>query len=310
MNKKGSSGNSLYSAYRKIRFIARKGTLFTLPEQKEYGKIDFPARTFQIIFLNSLFLFLLAYLFIYLLNLFITGFASQANNIPAILYYHGVDYIIRGKDWTPDSINIVFSSSPLIMLFLSIVYVIIYVSVSAETGMLRLFLLWMLFFALTRCFGEILVGAIMNKGFGYVILYLFIMDTGKLILTFSTFLIMFTTGFFMTRHALFSANIYFNDLRRSYRMRFIISQFVLPFILGNILIFIVKLPEINIFDIAVNASMILFLIPIVFRSVTVEELYFDEDQRKIRFSFILLVATILFYTLFRIFFGIGIRLTV
>ena len=310
MSKKSYSGNSLYRGYRKIRFIARKGTLFTLPAQKESGKIDFPARTFQIISLNSLFLFLLSYLVIYILTLFITAIAALASNIPVTLYYHGVDYIIRGKDWLVDSINIVFSSGPLIMLILSVIFIIIYVRVAAETGLLRLFMLWMLFQGLTRCFGEILVGAIMNKGFGYVILYLFIMDTGKLILTISAFLIMFTTGFFLTRVSLFSANIYFNDLRKSYKMRFILSQFIMPFFLGNIMIFLIKLPEINIFDVAVNASMILYLIPIIIRSVSIEDLYFDEDPRKIRFRAFLLIATVMLYLLFRIIFGIGIRLTI
>jgi hypothetical protein len=303
-------GNFFYRAYRKIKFISRNGSLFILPALKSTNNIDFPVSTFRVISFNSLSLFLLAYLSIYLLNLMVTGVAAVVSNIPATVYYHGLDYIIRGKDWTTDSINIVFSSGPMIMLILSVVFIIIYISVAAETGMLRLFLLWALYHSLTRCFGEILVGAILNQGFGYVILYMFIMDTGKLILTISTFVAMFTIGLFLARFSLFSANIYFNELKQSNRLRFVLNQFLYPFFAGNIIIFIVKLPEVNIFDIAVNATQILFLIPVMILSGSIEDLYFDEDPRTIRLIRILPVAALILFLLFRIIFGFGIRLSV
>jgi hypothetical protein len=150
----------------------------------------------------------------------------------------------------------------------------------------------------------------MNQGFGFVILYLFIMDTGKLVLTIGTFVIMFTTGLLLSRLSLFSANIYFNDLRQGYRMRFILNQFIWPFILGNILIAVVKLPAINIFDMATNASMILFLIPLIVRGISIEDLYFDEDPRKIKLNLLLPVVTLILFTLYRIIFGLGIRFSV
>ncbi len=308
MSPNRSGRSNLYIAYRKIRFLSKKGSLFNLPEKSAKSKSGIPASTFRLISVNSLLLFLLAYLAIYILHLTLTGIAAYASGIPNILYFDGVDFIIRGKDWTSDAINIVFSSGPLFMIFLSAIFIIIYISVETETGILRLFLLWLLFHALTRSMGEILVGTIMNKGFGFVILYLFIMDTGKLILTISSFVLMSTIGIFLARPALFSANIYFNDLLKSYRMRFILNQFILPYLIGNILIFLVKLPSINIFDIAVNASMILFLFPIMVRSASIEDLYFDEESRKIPFSILLPVITVLLIAVFRVVFGIGIRL--
>jgi hypothetical protein len=308
MNQKKSGRSNLYRAYRKIRFIARKGSLFTLPEKKTIRKSKVPGSTFRLISVNSLALFLLAYLVIYLLNLMITGIAARVSNIPAVLFFDGVDFIIRGKDWTADAINIVFSSGPLFMLFLSAIFIIIYISVETETGILRLLLLWLFFHALTRSMGEILVGTIMNKGFGFVILYLFIMDTGKLVLTISSLIIMSTMGIFLARPSLFSANIYFNFLLKSHRMRFILNQFLLPYFIGNILIFLVKLPTINMFDIAVNASMILFLFPVAVWSTNIEDLYFDEEPRKLPFSFLLIITTVILYVVARIVFGFGIRI--
>ncbi len=308
-NSKPSKGSRWYIAYRKIRFIAKKGSLFSQSKPlKGSRSSEVPQGIFKIISLNSILLFLIAYLFIYILNLFITGFTAVLFDIPVAVYYYDVDYLIRGIDWTPDSVAGVFSSGPIAMFVLTLFLLLLYKSVETETGLLRLLLLWMIFHAITRFFGEILVGAIFNKGFGFVILYMFVMDTGKVILTILGFVAMFTTGLFMTRSALYSANIYFNDLLRIYRYKFILFQFIIPFFIGNLVIFLVKIPHINYFDLALNASMMLCLIPILVRSISMEDLYFDEDPRSIKLKMVFPIATLLLLISFRIILGVGIRL--
>jgi hypothetical protein len=303
-----SAGNRFYAAYRKIRFLAKRGSLFSGSKSYRTNQAGIPGSIFRTISLNSLFLFIIAYLLIYLLNLLITGYAALLFNIPVLVYYYDVDYLIRGIDWTPDSVSGVFSSGPIAMFVISLFMLILYKNVETETGILRLLLLWMIFHALTRFFGEILVGAILNKGFGFVILYLFLMDTGKVIITILGFVAMFTTGLFMARLSLYSSNIYFNDLRRNYRTQFINCQFFIPFVIGNILIFLVKLPQISYFDIGVNASMILFLIPVLVRSFGMEDFYFDEEPRKIRIMRLLPVTAVILLIAFRVIFGFGVRL--
>ncbi len=303
-----SERNRFYSAYRKLRFLAKRGSLLPMPKQQAASSLVIPFGTFKLITLNSLMLFLTAYLIIYVLNLFITGFAALLFDIPVVIYYNDVDYLIRGIDWTPDSVSGVFSSGPIAMFVLSLFLLILYKSVETETGILRLLVLWMIFHALTRFFGEVLVGAIFNKGFGFVILYMFVMDTGKVVLTIMGFVAMFTTGLFLTRFSLYTANIYFNDLIKAYRTKFLTSQFILPFVIGNILILLVKIPDINYFDIVLNASMILFLVPVLLRSVGLEDFYFDEEPRKIRMMTILPLTTVLLMIAFRLILGMGIRL--
>ena len=303
-----SPENSFYIAYRKIRFLARRGTLFSLPQQDGNVKNEFPKGTFQIISLNSFFLFLLAYLFVYSFNLFVTAYTANLFDIPVVVYFNDVDFLIRGIDWTTDMVSGVFSAGPISMLVLAIFLLILYVTVVTETGILRLLVLWMIFHALTRFFGELLVGAIMGKGFGFVILYMFVMDTGKVILSIFVFVAMFTLGLLLFQLFLFSANIYFNDLRKSYRLRFIINQFFIPFLLGNVVILLLKVPEFSYFDATLNATGILLLIPLLIRSVSFQDMYFDEDPRVIKIRVTMIATTILLLVLFRIVFGIGVRL--
>jgi hypothetical protein len=301
-------GNRFYVAYRKIRFLARRGTLFALPPQDGHVKTEFPKGTFTVISVNSFFLFMLAYLIIYSLNLFVTALTARLFEIPVLVYFYDVDFLIRGIDWTTDMVSGVFSAGPIAMLVLSLFLLILYATVATETGILRLLVLWMIFHALTRFFGEILVGSVMGKGFGFVILYMFVMDTGKVILSILVFVAMFSIGLVLFQLFLFSANIYFNDLRKSYRLRFILSQFFYPFLLGNIFILLMKIPEFSYFDVTLNLAGILILIPLLIRSVSFQDMYFDEDQRTIKIRALMITITCILLVLFRVIFGIGVRL--
>ena len=303
-----SSESRLYVGYRKIRFLAHTGKLFSLPRQDGYIKTDFPKGTFQIISLNSFFLFLLAYLIIYSIHLFITAYTALLFDIPVVVYYKDVDFLIRGIDWTTDMVTGVFSAGPISMFVISLLLLILYNNVQTESGILRLLVLWMIFHSLTRFFGELMVGALMGKGFGFVILYMFVMDTGKLILSIFVFVAMFTIGLFLFQSFLFSANIYFNDLRKSYRLQFIIAQFFVPFFVGNLFILLYKMPNFSYFDVTLNATGILILIPLLIRSVSFQDMYFDEEPRTVKASIAIIIVTTVVLLLFRFFFGIGIRL--
>ena len=303
-----SKESRLYVGYRKIRFLAHKGNLFSLPRQDGYIKTEFPKGTFEIISLNSFFLFLLAYLIVYTVHLFITAYTAILFDIPVVVYYKDVDFLIRGIDWTTDMVTGVFSAGPIAMFVLAVLLLILYITVVSETGILRLLVLWMIFHSLTRFFGEILIGSLMSKGFGFVILYLFVMDTGKVVMSIFVFVAVFTIGLLLFQLFLFSANIYFNDLRKSYRLKFLIYQFFFPFVIGNLFIALYKIPSFSYFDITMNATGILILIPLFIRSVSFQDMYFDEEQRTIKARMVIISLTILMLVLFRIVFGIGVRL--
>lgn len=297
----------LYPTYRKLRFLARRGTLFSVPGEDSATK-DISGAVSWILFIQSLAIFLIAYFVIFSINLFITGIAANISHIPVVLYYSGPDFLIRGRDWTIDSIKIVFSSGPLFMFVTAVSLVVLYIMVSAETGILRLFLLWAMYYSITRTFGELLVGALMSKGLGFVIIYMFIMDTGKLIIAIFTLIFLLIVGLLLARQALLTANIYFNYLRASDRKRFINRQFVWPFLTGMLLINLISLPHTNSFEIGVLATMSLLILPFSVISKSNEDLYFDEEPRKLRLNPAIILTAILVIVIFRVVFAFGIRL--
>jgi len=272
------------------------------------NQIHFQKNTFLIITVNSVAVFLLSYVFIYFMTQLVTAVSASTFNIGTIIYYYDIDYLIRGNNWTSDAVSIVFSSGPLFSLFFSILLFTIYYKVVSETGFLRLFVLWCFCHVVIYFFGNMLVGTILNEGFGYVIMYQFVMDTGKMIITLFAFLCIFLIGLFMTRLFLYSGNIYFNVLNHQNRLKFVFSQFLIPFITGDLIIILLKLPEVRLFEILLNGCILLLLLPVLFRSINIQDLYFDEEPRKIKLAGYFILGTLLCLIGFRVGLAFGIRI--
>jgi len=134
------------------------------------------------------------------------------------------------------------------------------------------------------------------------------MDTGKLVYSMVSIFFLVLVGFFLTRPFLISANSYFNSLNSQNRSRFINGQIVLPFIIGNIIMMIFWLPEFNQYFQLVSFSMILSLFPILFRYKSFREMYFEEEEIKVKLDYPIIITAILFVIICRIIFGIGIRI--
>jgi hypothetical protein len=265
-------------------------------------------RAFLPIAINSTAFFLIAYILIFCLTKFTTALSASVFDIPTIIHTSQIDFIVRGSDWTSDSVKVVFSTAPLVSLLVSMLLWILYTQVIEESGMLRLLLAWMILHGIIFFLGEILIGALFSQGFGYVIMYMFFMDTGKMILTLTALIGMVTAGILISKQLLFTANIYFNDLPAKQAPAFVLYQFIIPFFAGNMILFLVKLPDVLIYDISVNMTMLFILFPFFLRSGMIQEFYFDEDPRKIRMSKTIILSAAAILLLFRIVFGFGVRL--
>jgi hypothetical protein len=268
----------------------------------------FPKFTFRIITLNSLSIFLLSYLMVNVMALLVTAISASAFDIKTIIFYYNVEYLIRGNDWTSDAVSAVFSSAPLLSIFFAVLLFILYFKVATETGLLRHLVLWTLINLIINFFGGMLVGSILDDGFGYVIMYMFVMDTGKMIITLFAFICLFLIGLFTTRLLLFSANSYFNVLNKFNRMKFVLAQFLLPALIGNLIILLIKLPEFRLFDALSNACVLILLLPVIFRSMTIQDMYFDEEPRKVKVAGYYIMITVLVIITFRVGLGIGLRI--
>jgi hypothetical protein len=264
-------------------------------------------KEYLIIASNSTSLFVISYLILWLVLKVITAIAALAFGIHSVINYDKIDFLIRGSDWTGDAVQIVFSAGPVAAFIISLFLLILYGNIVQESGRLKLLIVWALTQSWVMVFGDMLMGAIFNRGLGYVLLYLFVMDTGKMVITLIGLVVLFFFGLSMSRFYLYTANSYYSTLNHSNRTPFIIFQYIVPFVAGNIIIILLKLPGISVYEIFVNLTMAIFLIPLVIRSIASQDLWFDEEPRTIRISWRYAGSAVTLLILYRVLLSVGIR---
>ncbi len=308
-----STGKKNRRVYRKLRFLYHTGNLFKI---NFHAIQEFMNRNYSflgkgkylIILLNSTFIFLLAYLFVFLLKEMSFAIAASSFNIKTVMMYYDVEYLIRSRDWTEEAVKVVFNTGPLVAFMVTLISLTIFALASHENWTIRLFIMWVILHAFTQSFGEMIIGALLNQGFGWVLAYLYFNDTEKMLLVVGILLGMLSGGLFLSRFLLLTGNIYFNNIGKGNRNPFLMTQTFLPFLIGTAIIILVKQPLKNGFELLVGGSMLLVLLPAILRARYTNDLYFDEEPRKIRIKWVWIFITILAFILFRIWFWNGVRI--
>jgi len=301
------------TTYRKLRYLISTGKLFKInyPAIAEFFKRKFSflgKSRYLIILLNSTCMFLLAYLFVFILKETATALAANSFNIKSVMMYYDVEFLIRSRDWIAEAVKVVFSAGPFVTLMLMLTGLIFFALLSNVNWTERLFIMWVILHAFTQSFGEAIFGSLLNRGFGWVLAYLYFSDTGKMLFVVGIMIGMIAGGLFLSRYILLTGNIYFNKLDEKNRTPFLLSQIFLPFLIGTGIIIAIKQPVMNVFEMIVGSSMLLIIVPAILSARFKTELFFDEDPRKIRIYWIWIMITLLVLILFRIYFWRGIRL--
>ena len=299
--------------YRKLRYLFHTGKLFQIRLKplfeflnKNYSFLG--TGKYLIILLNSTFIFLLAYLFVFLIKEISIVIAARSFNINAVMMYYDVDFLIRSRDWTTDAVQVVFSTGPIIAFMLTVITIITFSILSNEIWTLRLLIMWIFLHALTQSLGEIIFGALLNQGVGWVLAYLFINDTTKMLIVIGTVIAMATYGLFLSRYMLLTGNIYFNFIKRINRNPFFMSQILLPYLIGTGIIILVKQPIVNSYELIVESSMLIIILPALLHARFSDDLFFDEEPRKISIKWVWILISILLVVLFRVYFWKGVRI--
>ncbi len=308
-----SSSKKKPEIYRKLRYLYHTGKLFQI---RFRPLIEFLDRNYSflgngkylIVLLNSTFIFLLAYFFVFFVKEIAIVIAARSFSINAVMMYYDVEFLIRSRDWTADAVQVVFSTGPVIVFMLMLITIITFFLISYEIWTIRLFILWIFLHALTQSFGEMICGALLNQGFGWVLAYLYINDTTKMLLVIGIIIAMVTSGLVFSRFMLLTGNIYFNFINKANRSPFLMSQILLPFLIGTGMITFIKQPLLNSFEPVVESSMMLILLPALLNARFSDDLFFDEEPRKIRIKWVWILISVLILILFRVYFWKGVRI--
>ncbi len=252
------------------------------------------------IFFNSLFMFMLSYLVIYIVGQLITVWAATTFDYKVLLFPYKIFYNIDSDQWTPDAVKILYSIHPVTGLVLGTVGIILYSSMRNENGYFKLFFLWAFVHGVVMFFGSTLMGTLLNQGFGWVIAYLYYRDTGKMIFSIISIFALFIAGTSISRSFLISGNAYFNYVKHENRKFLFVSQVLLPALIGTVIMILLKIPtddyyttnEEYIFEISKISTILLILLPVGLTFKSMGDVYFDEEPRTVRFAWPFLLITL------------------
>lgn len=253
------------------------------------------------ILLNSTALFVLAYLVLFIIGQVITTWVALNFDFKLIIYYFKLYYNIRGDEWSGDAVKILYSIQPLVGLIFGFIFLTIYNNKKNDPGNFKLFYLWGFVHGMVFFFGSLLMGTLLNQGFGWVIAYLYYKDTGKMIFSIISIFALAVSGTAIARSFVFSGNTYFNFIDRNRLRIMIVAQTLLPAILGTLIIVLLKIPaefyyitsEEMWYEIIKLTTILLLLIPMFFAFASIHDTFFDEDPRKIRIGWMYILVTCL-----------------
>lgn len=309
-----------YKRRRRLRFILKRNREILLdllkgkglPKKKKKAKTSVWKYIFKkdqlIISTHSLLLFLVSYLFIEFIANLSMGITSLLFDYKTVIYYYKIEFLVDYDAWFADSIKTIFATGPVIALIIAILSMILYSMVYLETGILKTLLLWAILHGSNKIIGGTLVGNLLGKGFGYVIMYLYYSDTGKLIMSLLMISASVVIGTISTKYWIMSANSYYKFSKPDGRRVFITSQVLIPYLLGTPLIFLINQPDVLRYDTFINVSLIFMILPTVLLNKFYQEYYFEDTEKKINWSYGIIIFAVVFIAAYRVLLGIGLRM--
>ena len=235
--------------------------------------------TSWIVLFNSLFYYLIANMLIFTITCLSSVVMASLFGISTYICKDQLSFLVSSGNWGRDEIISIFCTAPFISLMAAIGLLGLYESKASSNSRFRILLAWMIILCFANFFGGIIMGAFLNRGLGYVLMYLYIMDTGKVVITIICMMILFIIGQALSRFFLFTANVYHYELRGGDKLRFGIFQFLIPFIFGNIIIGLLNFPTLSLDHTCIRISALFILIPLLIGCRTTPDLFFYEEPR-------------------------------
>lgn len=265
--------------------------------------------------LSSLVVFIASGLFAWLVYQLSVVVVASLYDIDSVLYYYEVMFPIGNASAKWNSLNIIAITlaGPLFSLLAGVFTYFYLIRKKVVRGFNRLFFLWLSFHLFNFFFGGFVAGVITDQGFGYVANWMFMGMVMKILISLIFLSILGFAGYYVVPWLLATAGKP-QRIRSENRVIFIISQVVVPWIVGSGLLLLLRIPNrppqhsnILIYDAIIASTLGVMAIAMFFnrnaRPATV-----SHRKTNYRVSFIWAVATLLAILLVRVGLSYGLHI--
>ncbi len=289
------------------------------PKPKDKNAIRKALSVESFAFLNSLGLYILAYLTVYLIYQFTEVLVASNFDIDSVLFYYEIYFPIGNASplWNKFNIIAITLASPLFSIILSLVILRAVLVRQKLKPQFRIFFLWVAFHGATHFLGAFVAGIATSQGFGYVVDWMFMNVFFRILISLVFLFLLTVTGY---KSAVFALETIPPGIRQQ-RWRLSLSlglRFILPWIVGGLMIIAIKYPNvapqhpnIMVYDAIIIASMGFMVIPVFFNYRAKPRSVAERPQQFKRPPGILIFITaIVALVLFRLVFERGIHLII
>lgn len=299
-HKKGNWFTNLFKQKNRDPFLKQQE-----PETSLFSEV-FKTNKYTYFFFNSLFLFLTAYIVVYLLYQFTVLFSASLWNLDSVLYYWDLAFDDYSPKWNKWNIIAVTFSGPFISIVTAILFLKVLFNIETLNVSHRHFILWISLHGFNRFLGGFVAGVITDEGFGYVVNWMYIPEFIKILLMILAVFLLGVIGYFTTRQFLDISGS-FHYIRKANKKAYLFSQAVLPSIVGSILLILIKLPNNAPYETIIIGTFIFLTIPTLFNFRANPTPVYTTEKIKNRFYFKYFIAFIILMVFYRVILDSGLH---
>lgn len=250
-----------------------------------------------VIFVNSLVIFMLSFVLLYMLSLFLKEYMNSRYGMQ--FFYDGYRLGYKTPDasplWTKSAILGIYAIPSLFYLFLGVVAKLLFNFERHNAGLLKLFFLWSYVSAFVLFFGGLLAGNATNQGFYYALNWLYINPAMQLVLALISAGALFFLGKIAGRDFMSTAYTKAWIEGKKEQMRYKLFLIYLPVLVGVAIFIAVGFPSRWLYDYLTFTTFLLLLFPTFG--------YYDliqivRQKRKMRVSWGFVIGFLFYFVIF------------
>jgi hypothetical protein len=291
--------------------------LFTITEDEEEAIKKRKTRLFSqrnpifrniTIAINSLFIFLLTYVLVYLFYWLTSMLVASWYGLDSTLYFYDLKFNDHSNIWNRFNILLVTGIPPFFCLFLGIFLYKVIFKIKRLVGLQKLFILWSSFHLFNHFFGAFPAGVVTDEGFGYVAAWMYMNTAFKFMFSLISLFVLAVIGYYSAQYILETSDSQ-HRIKQENRLAFILLQIALPWLIGTLVMLMIRIPK-NFdypYETLMLFSSIFLIIPPFFNEKVKPKLNLLRVKKK-RFINLGYLAMMLAFLLFlRIMLGIGLH---
>ncbi len=238
---------------------------------------------------NSIVMYVLAFLATYFLSQFVTVFIAYVFDIPSVVFVNRIYWPLYTYSslYTRMALVAIFGSGPLFSLILGVGLIRLFFLMVRKTVYLKTFLLWAALHAFNNFFGAYIVGVVTRTGFVYSSEWLFlsdVLDVEEIVFLIVSLVVLVIMGYFSTKYFLQSANhsiITEKKLRKFY----LLAKVGFPWIIGSGVLYAINFGKAPTELLLFYLTPILFIVPVFTNFNSLKLQFVRPAYRVSRFGF-------------------------